>query len=92
MTLKPSIAGAWGSDMIEYGHIFGMGKSRYIFYNGNGFGKSGIGIASASNRRVIHILSFDALNCFWISPYTSNGFPQNRLCQPYFIKMRGGLF
>lgn len=35
----------WDSEMIEYGYIFDFNGYRYMTYNGNGFGKSGIGIA-----------------------------------------------
>lgn len=36
---------AWDSDMICYPFIFDYNKERYMLYNGNGFGKTGIGIA-----------------------------------------------
>lgn len=35
----------WDSDMIEYPCIFDLKGERYMLYNGNGYGKTGIGIA-----------------------------------------------
>jgi hypothetical protein len=35
----------WDSEMIEYPCIFDINNVRYLLYNGNGYGKSGIGIA-----------------------------------------------
>ena len=35
----------WDSEMIEYPYIFECMSNRYMLYNGNGYGKSGIGIA-----------------------------------------------
>ena len=35
----------WDSDMIEYPFIFDHKNQRYMFYNGNGYGKTGIGLA-----------------------------------------------
>jgi len=35
----------WDSEMIEYCYLFKFDKMKYLFYNGNGFGKSGIGYA-----------------------------------------------
>lgn len=35
----------WDSEMIEYPFIFDHKGKRYMFYNGNGYGKSGIGLA-----------------------------------------------
>ena len=35
----------WDSDMIEYPYVFDHGGNRYMLYNGNGFGKSGFGLA-----------------------------------------------
>jgi len=35
----------WDSEMIEYPYIFKCMSNRYMLYNGNGYGKSGIGIA-----------------------------------------------
>ena len=35
----------WDSEMICYPHVFDHGGRRYMLYNGNGFGASGIGLA-----------------------------------------------
>ena len=35
----------WDSEMIEYPTIINSHKERYMLYNGNGYGKSGIGLA-----------------------------------------------
>lgn len=35
----------WDSEMIEYPFILDHKKKRYMFYNGNGYGRSGIGLA-----------------------------------------------
>lgn len=35
----------WDSEMIEYPYVFGYGEKWYMLYNGNGYGKTGIGIA-----------------------------------------------
>lgn len=35
----------WDSSMIEYPFVFDHEGSRYMLYNGNGFGKSGFGLA-----------------------------------------------
>lgn len=35
----------WDSEMIEYPHIFDYAGKRYMLYNGNGYGKTGIGLA-----------------------------------------------
>lgn len=35
----------WDSEMIEYPFIFDHQDQRYMLYNGNGFGKSGFGLA-----------------------------------------------
>lgn len=50
-TRKDELAGidvsdnGWDSEMIEYPHVFDHKDSRYMFYNGNGFGKTGFGLA-----------------------------------------------
>jgi hypothetical protein len=36
----------WDSEMIEYGFVFDHGGRRYLLYNGNGYGKTGIGLAT----------------------------------------------
>jgi len=38
-------AGGWDSDMIEYPFVFEHGGERYMLYNGNGYGRSGFGLA-----------------------------------------------
>lgn len=35
----------WDSEMIEYPYVFDHQGLRYLLYNGNGYGKSGIGLA-----------------------------------------------
>jgi hypothetical protein len=35
----------WDSEMIEYSYVFDHKATRYMLYNGNGYGKSGIGLA-----------------------------------------------
>jgi hypothetical protein len=35
----------WDSEMIEYSFIFDHAGQRYMLYNGNGYGKTGIGLA-----------------------------------------------
>jgi len=35
----------WDSEMIEYPFVFDHDNERYMFYNGNGYGKSGVGLA-----------------------------------------------
>jgi hypothetical protein len=38
-------ASGWDSEMIEYPYLFENEGVRYMFYNGNGYGKTGIGLA-----------------------------------------------
>lgn len=38
-------ASGWDSEMIEYPFVFDHAGSRYMLYNGNGFGKTGFGLA-----------------------------------------------
>lgn len=38
-------ADGWDSEMIEYPFVFDHGGERYMLYNGNGFGKTGFGLA-----------------------------------------------
>ncbi len=38
-------ASGWDSEMIEYAFVFDLGGVRYMIYNGNGFGKTGLGYA-----------------------------------------------
>lgn len=35
----------WDSEMIEYPYVFDHKNQRYMLYNGNGYGKSGFGLA-----------------------------------------------
>jgi predicted GH43/DUF377 family glycosyl hydrolase len=35
----------WDSEMIEYPFVFDFADKRYMLYNGNGYGKSGVGMA-----------------------------------------------
>ena len=35
----------WDSEMIEYPHVFDHKDKRYMLYNGNGYGKTGFGLA-----------------------------------------------
>lgn len=37
----------WDSEMIEYPFVFDHKGKRYMFYNGNGYGKTGFGLAIA---------------------------------------------
>lgn len=45
VNLNPS-EGQWDSDMICYPYIFDYNNKRYMLYNGNGYGKTGFGIAT----------------------------------------------
>jgi hypothetical protein len=38
-------ADGWDSQMIEYPCVFDQGGTRYMLYNGNGYGETGIGLA-----------------------------------------------
>ncbi len=38
-------ASGWDSESIEYPHVFDHGGRRYMLYNGNGYGKTGFGLA-----------------------------------------------
>ena len=42
--IEPSASG-WDADMIEYPVVFDAGGRRYMLYNGNGYGRSGMGLA-----------------------------------------------
>jgi hypothetical protein len=42
-------AGAWDSDMIEYPCVVDVGGRRLMLYNGNDYGKTGIGLAEVSH-------------------------------------------
>jgi hypothetical protein len=43
-------ASGWDSEMVEYAHVFDHKGERYMLYNGNGYGKSGIGLAVLSSQ------------------------------------------
>ena len=45
--VEPSESG-WDSEMVEYAYIVKRGKEYIMFYNGNGFGATGTGIAVAA--------------------------------------------
>lgn len=36
---------AWDDTMIEYPHVFDVEDARYMLYNGNGYGRTGFGLA-----------------------------------------------
>lgn len=38
-------ASGWDSEMIEYPFVFDHEGRRYMLYNGNGYGKTGFGLA-----------------------------------------------
>jgi hypothetical protein len=40
-------ADGWDSEMIAYPCVFDRGDERWLLYNGNGYGRSGIGLATA---------------------------------------------
>ena len=42
--LLPAAAG-WDSDMVAYPHVFEHGGERWMLYCGNGFGRTGFGLA-----------------------------------------------
>ena len=41
-------ANGWDSEMIEYPFVFSHKNQRYMLYNGNGYGKTGFGLAVSS--------------------------------------------
>ena len=38
-------ASGWDSEALEYPHVFDHAGARYLLYNGNGYGKTGFGLA-----------------------------------------------
>lgn len=44
MDFEPSTSG-WDSEMLCYPYIFEFNKNKYMLYNGNGYGKTGFGLA-----------------------------------------------
>jgi len=47
--IKPSEVG-WDSEMVCYPCVFNMNGKRYMLYNGNGYGKTGFGLAVLENN------------------------------------------
>ena len=45
--LEPAAEG-WDSEMIAYPCVFDRGGERWLLYNGNGYGRSGVGLATAA--------------------------------------------
>ncbi len=41
----------WDSEMVAYPYVFEREGDYYMLYNGNGYGKSGIGVASTQKRK-----------------------------------------
>jgi hypothetical protein len=41
----------WDSEMIEYAHVFDHKGQRYMLYNGNGYGQTGVGLAVLADGR-----------------------------------------
>ena len=35
----------WDSEMIEYAYVFDLNGDRFMIYNGNDFGRTGLGYA-----------------------------------------------
>lgn len=48
MVLMPSKDG-WDSEMICYPYVWEYNRKTYMFYNGNGYGKTGIGVVEWTN-------------------------------------------
>ena len=42
--LEPSSEG-WDAEMVTYPYVFDLDGRRYMLYNGNGYGKTGFGVA-----------------------------------------------
>ena len=40
----------WDSEMIQYPYVFNHKKTKYMLYNGNEYGKDGVGLAILSNE------------------------------------------
>lgn len=47
--LKPSDSG-WDSEMVEYPAVLDRGGRRYLLYNGNDYGRTGVGYAVAAGQ------------------------------------------
>ena len=41
------VAAGWDAEMIEYPAVIAVGERLHLFYNGNAFGRNGIGVAVA---------------------------------------------
>jgi len=48
--LNPSDADGWDSEMIAYPWVFDQGGRRWMLYNGNDYGRSGIGLAELRDQ------------------------------------------
>lgn len=48
--LKPSPGNSWDSEMVEYPRVFSYLGDQYMLYNGNSYGKTGVGIAKWVNH------------------------------------------
>jgi hypothetical protein len=46
LTVSPS---GWDSEMVAYPYVYAQGQTKVMVYNGNGFGKSGVGFAVLSS-------------------------------------------
>jgi hypothetical protein len=44
-SLQPGEPGSWDSEMLCYPEVFDYQGRRYMLYNGNGYGRTGIGLA-----------------------------------------------
>jgi hypothetical protein len=42
----------WDSTMIEYPYVFRHGDNTYMLYNGDGYGKTGFGLAILDGNKV----------------------------------------
>lgn len=49
VNLKVSENG-WDSEMIEYSYLYDFRGKRYMLYNGNGYGKTGVGLAVLTDQ------------------------------------------
>jgi predicted GH43/DUF377 family glycosyl hydrolase len=47
--LLPSKDG-WDSEMVEYGYVLECNGDKYMFYNGNGYGETGLGVAILKDK------------------------------------------
>jgi predicted GH43/DUF377 family glycosyl hydrolase len=49
ITISPT---GWDAEMLAYPHVIAVKEKLYLFYNGNGFGKSGFGYAEMSINEI----------------------------------------